>query len=104
MKWHWLRDKEVLKKVIVYCDRGTNNYADYSTKHHPPIHHCQMRPQYIHASNLVGENPETIILYEGVLNRVPGTQFHVDFLKTIQAEPQYMNGEFHMVRRLNCPR
>ena len=53
MKWHWLRDKEVLEQHILYCDRDTNNDADYFTKHHPPIHHRQMRPQYIHTSNLV---------------------------------------------------
>ena len=28
MKWHWLRDKEVLEKLIVYRDKVTNNNAD----------------------------------------------------------------------------
>ena len=51
MKWYWLRDKEVLKQLRVYWDKGTNNDADYFTKHHPPTHHRQMRPQYIHTSN-----------------------------------------------------
>ena len=49
MKWNWLRDKEVLEQLRVYWDKGTNNDADYFTKHHPPIHHRQMRPWYIHA-------------------------------------------------------
>ena len=46
MKWHWFREKEVLDQLRVYWDRGTNNDADYFTKHHPPIHHRQMRPRY----------------------------------------------------------
>ena len=25
MKCHWLRDKEVLEKLILYWDKGTNN-------------------------------------------------------------------------------
>ena len=31
MKWHWLIDKEVIEKLIVYWNRGTNNDADYFT-------------------------------------------------------------------------
>ena len=45
VKWYWLRDKEVLEQLRLYWDKGTNNDADYFTKHHPPIHHRQMRPQ-----------------------------------------------------------
>ena len=48
MKWHWLRDKDVLEQLRIYWDKRTNNDADYFTKHHPQINHCQMRPQYIH--------------------------------------------------------
>ena len=44
MKWHWLREKGFLEQLRVYWDKGTNNDADYFTKHHPPIHYCQMRP------------------------------------------------------------
>ena len=40
----WLRDKEVLEQLRVYWDNRTNNDANYFTKHHPPIHHHQMRP------------------------------------------------------------
>ena len=48
MKCHWLRDKEVLEQLRVYWDRGTNNDADYFTKHQPPIHQRKIRPRYIH--------------------------------------------------------
>ena len=48
MKWHWLRDKEVINKFRVNWNRGTNNDVDYFTKHHPPIHHRQTILWYIH--------------------------------------------------------
>ena len=86
MKWHWLRDKYVIDQLRVYWDKVTNNDANYFTKHHPPIHHRQMRPRYIHTSNLVRTVPQTIRLYEGVLNRVPGTQSHVKYLRSIRAK------------------
>ena len=62
MKWHWLREKEVLKHLRVYWDIGMNNDSDYFTKHHPPIHHRKTQPRYIHTLNLVREIPQTIIL------------------------------------------
>ena len=61
----------VLEQLKLYWDRGTNKDADYFTNHHPPIHHRQMQPNCIHTSNLVQKIPQTIILCEGVLNRVP---------------------------------
>ena len=33
MKWHWLRDKDVIEKLRVYWYKGTNKEADYFTKH-----------------------------------------------------------------------
>ena len=79
MKWHWLREKYGIEKLILYWYKGTNNDADYFTKHHPPIHHCQMRPWYIHTSNLVRKIPQTIRLCEGVLNWVRVTQYRVNY-------------------------
>ena len=104
MKWYWLRYKEILEQLIVYWYKGTNNDADYFTKHHRPIHHCQMRPRYIHTSNLVRTIPQTIILCACVLNRVPGTQSCIESLKLIRAKPQSMNKKCHTVRQLNHPR
>ena len=83
MKWHWLRDKDVLEQLRVYWDKGMNNDADYFTKHHSPIHYRQMRPWYIHTSNLVRTIPQTIGLCEGVLNRVTGLQTRIKSLRVI---------------------
>ena len=63
MKWHWLIYKEVLEQLRVYWDKRMNKGAEYFTKHHPPIHHRQIRPRYIHTSNLVRTITHTIILY-----------------------------------------
>ena len=60
MKWHWLRDKDLLEQLRVYWDKGTNNGTEYFTKHHPPIHHPQMLPRYIHTLNLVRTITQTI--------------------------------------------
>ena len=94
----------MLDQLRVYWDIGTNNDTDYFTKHHPPIHHRQMRPGYIHTLNLVIPVPHTIILSKGVLNQVPGTHPCVDYFKTIRSEPQSMTEKCHTVRRLNRPR
>ena len=74
MKCDWLRDNDILEQLIVCWYKGTINDADYFTKHHPSIHHRQMISWYIHTSNLLRANPQTIRLWEGVLNRVPGTK------------------------------
>ena len=43
MYLHWLRDKENQRIFKVYWDKGTNQGADYFTKHHPVIHHRRIR-------------------------------------------------------------
>ena len=47
MRYHWLRCREAQKQVKIYWEPGTNNNADYYTKHHPPKHHRLQRPKYI---------------------------------------------------------
>ena len=103
MKWHLLRDKEVLEQLIVYWDKGTNNDTDYFTKYHSPIHHCQMCPRYINTLNLARTIPQTIRLCEGVLSRVPGTHDCIEFMKVTRAKPKSMTEKCNTVRRLNRP-
>ena len=82
-------------------NRGMNNDAYCFKKYHPPIHHRQIWPCYIHTSNLVRKIPNTIRLLEGVLNRLLCTQSCIDSLKPIQAGPQYITNKCMKVRRLN---
>ena len=42
MIFYWLREN---KNFIIHWDRGTNNDADYFTKHYAPRNHETMRPK-----------------------------------------------------------
>eukprot|EP00957_Ditylum_brightwellii_P095067 7240232-Ditylum_brightwellii.AAC.1 len=39
MQWHWLREATTRKALEIFWDRGSRNYLDYFTKHHPPAYH-----------------------------------------------------------------
>ena len=45
--WYWLKDRVHQGQFITYWDRGSNNLADYHTKHFPPSYHIKIRPKYI---------------------------------------------------------
>ena len=47
MYLHWLRNKENKKNFKVQWDKGSNNDADYFTKHHPTIHHRKLRSKFV---------------------------------------------------------
>jgi hypothetical protein len=47
MRWNWLRDKATHQQLHMYWAKGTDNNADYFTKHHPPSHHLTTRPNYV---------------------------------------------------------
>ena len=50
MKLHWLRDDNNKQFFNVHWDRGIDNDADYFTKHHPMVHYCQQRPNFVQDS------------------------------------------------------
>jgi hypothetical protein len=43
LRLHWLRCRESQGQFRFYWDKGTNNIADYHTKHHPPAYHLAHR-------------------------------------------------------------
>ena len=47
MRFNWQRNRSAHKEVQIYWDKGSNNAADYFTKHHPPAHHRTERSKYI---------------------------------------------------------
>jgi hypothetical protein len=47
MRYNWLRCREAQNQVKIYWEPGTDNNADYFTKHHPPKHHRTLRSKYI---------------------------------------------------------
>ena len=46
MRFNWLRDKELQKIIRVYWRKGSENEADYTTKHFPPDYHKKIRKKY----------------------------------------------------------
>jgi hypothetical protein len=48
MRYYWTRDQVEQQQFYIHWNKGTDNYADYFTKHHPPSHHQAMRPSYFH--------------------------------------------------------
>jgi hypothetical protein len=47
MRFHWLRDREAQGQFNIYWRPGKTNLADYFTKHHPPIHHVNVRSEFL---------------------------------------------------------
>ena len=43
MRYHWLREKQTKDVFRIFWDKGSNNHADYFTKHHPAKHHLEVR-------------------------------------------------------------
>ena len=43
MQLHWLRDKQNTNHFKVFWDKGSNQSADYWTKHHPTVYHRHIR-------------------------------------------------------------
>jgi hypothetical protein len=47
MRFHWLRDREAQGQFKIYWRSGKTNLADYFTKHHPPLHHVNIRAEFL---------------------------------------------------------
>ena len=47
MRYYWLRDKILQQQFKFFWDKGSNNHADYWTKHHPTKHHRAVRATYV---------------------------------------------------------
>jgi len=51
MHFHWLRCHDAQGQFRYYWRPGTQNLADYFTKHHPATHHKSVRPTILTAVN-----------------------------------------------------
>jgi len=49
MRFHWLRCRDARGQFHYYWRPGTQNLADYFTKHHPARHHKSVRPTILTA-------------------------------------------------------
>jgi len=48
MRFYWIHDRVQQGQFLIYWQPGTQNLADYFTKHHAPQHHCEQRYVYLH--------------------------------------------------------
>jgi hypothetical protein len=49
----WLHCRESQQQFCYYWDKGSHNWADYHTRHHPPIYHKANRPIHAGAAGLL---------------------------------------------------
>jgi hypothetical protein len=47
MRFYWIRDRVKQGQFLVHWRKGSENLADYFTKHHSPSHHRKIRSQYL---------------------------------------------------------
>jgi hypothetical protein len=60
MRFHWLRCRNAQEQFRYYWRPGTQNLADYFTKHHPATHHKSVHPTILTSAN----NPEYRKLFQ----------------------------------------
>ena len=53
MCYHWLRDRVSQNQYNIFWEAGKSNEADFTTKHHNPGYHMQMRQRYLHKIHLI---------------------------------------------------
>jgi hypothetical protein len=47
MRFHWLRDSEAQGQRQIYWQPGKHNFAVIFTKHHSPLHHVNVRYEFL---------------------------------------------------------
>ncbi len=68
MRFYWVKDRVRNGDFIIHWRRGTDNMADYFTKHHSPSHHRLMRSTYF---QLPSANAVTTRLSRGCVDVFP---------------------------------
>ncbi len=48
MRYHWVRDRVAQHQFNIHWKPGSQNRADYFTKHHAATHHQTMRPKHLY--------------------------------------------------------
>ena len=83
MRFHWLRCRNTQGQFRYYWRPGTQNLADYFTKHHPASHHMQVRPTVLTAAN----DPEYTKLFEPKVTKERITKN--SFIKNLLLTPTF---------------
>jgi hypothetical protein len=78
MRFYWIKDRVAQNMFIVHWRQGSDNLADYFTKHHPPAHHRLMRSRYLidlHKPTSSSHGGEGVLIPNG--SRVPPTDNNI---------------------------
>jgi hypothetical protein len=80
--FHWLRCRNAQGQFCYYWRPGTQNLADYFTKHHPTSHHKSVRPTILTFAN----NPKHTKLFKTSTTPVTATNQKIGINKIICQE------------------
>ena len=99
MRFHWLRCRDAQGQFRFYWRPGTQNLADYFTKHHPATHHKSVRPTILKAVNdpeyrkLFNSKPsgndKEQLTTQGTPTKTSATRN--SFVKTLFQTPKFQN-------------
>ena len=76
MHYYWFRDRLIQNNMYFYWDKGSNNDADYFTKHHAPNHHLTNQQKFIFTKQICAH------LYKHSGNVIACLRGCVDTLRT----------------------
>ena len=61
MRFYWLRDCETREQFRFFWRAGKLNLADYWTKHHPAMHHKNMRNKFLTQKKILDELRQSLV-------------------------------------------
>jgi hypothetical protein len=85
MRFHWLRCRTAQGQFRYYWRPGTQNLADYFTKHHPASHHTAVRPTILTAVT----DREYTTLFASSLGRARASATTTSFVQNLLATPKF---------------
>jgi hypothetical protein len=59
MRFYWVRDRAQQGQFDIGWGPSAQNLGDYFTKHHPPVHHKEIRGMYLHSEHSPKSIPAT---------------------------------------------
>ena len=72
MRYYWIRDRVLQNQFHIYWSRGSDNHAEYFTKHHPVSHDLAMRPFYLHTANALFSSCEGLLITPPSIQELSG--------------------------------
>ena len=93
MRLWWLKDRLIQQHFKIFWDTGTNNWADYFTKHFAPKYHRLLHKRYLLQTDVVITNVLTKHLSSTQLRGCVTVQYPQHVLDTCTAEIPFVLSE-----------